>query len=600
MTLGPIGRFLLRYAESALYLHEFTAFLAVKDNSRDAITRLKGLLSTQDAGQHTLPVGVHSLRWILFQPERHNNESPDPDSPHALVLSFVLDGELEDVLGEVAKLPLILDVLPYCPGYTDGVDAAAYLLQRRVKSGYMFRDLGPLSETDPPGYELDATRAEIEDAMRVRRRFENFYARHSRFPRSSGSLRQRFLATFRDEVFPFELMPFERLVPDEHRLTRRISELIQRIQARQARNHGGVVRRGAHAKGHGFLKGKIRIDDRIPDAFAEGLFKARGRTFDLVARASNSKPGVNPDRSGDVRGLAFSVRIPIADGGDFEADDFLRLPHEGSGIAAQDFVLFSHPRFFAANLRDALTIFGILSVKSLSGTALRLLAFFIATATWRRATIFIRSVTRWLVHPLAAKFHSATPYMLGDRFVTHYSVEPSHPEQFAAFKRGTDPNYLAQALKDSLDRPIELDLYVHPVSLSRWAPAITTLTNIIEDASADWNVLSPPKIHVATISFDPKQDPDPNTPRAEHWAFNPWNALEAHRPLGNMNRGRLRIMDDSLRQRSVPVATGAPVAVAVSAQVQPAAAMPGTAAAPAASAQPLGDGTAEASSATAS
>ena len=61
----------------------------------------------------------------------------------------------------------------------------------------------------------------------------------------------------------------------------------------------------------------------------------------------------------------------------------------------------------------------------------------------------------------------------------------------------------------------------------------------IEDATVEWDEDVSPYVPVARIRIPRQQLDGPDRPGAcERMAFNPWNCLAPHRPLGNLNRAR--------------------------------------------------------------
>jgi hypothetical protein len=572
---------LARYADGGLRLNEFTALLGVRGDLRELAKRLQqedakassaqasGIRRLRDDGEKPsekssgvrsrrpdgegsgmLVSGVHSLRWVLFQPEVHQDDSENTRTRarFVLVLSFVFDGDVQDALEELCQQQATLDILSFCTGFARK-NAVEYLKARRVKSGFMFRDLGPLREPDGPDEprEFDATRSEIEDAFDVQERFEKFYATH---PPTSRDLQQAFLGEFAKDTFPFVPTPFERPLPDEPRIARRVSEVIRSGQERTARSSKDRPRRGAHTKGHGLIRGTLRVEPDIPPHLAKGLFAAAGETFDVVARSSNGAPRRDCDRKRDERGLAISVVLPLHGEGGFAPEQFL-FPPEQQSRGRQDFVLNSDPEFFAANLREALTIFSILSTTAPAELAARTGAFVIGNAAYRQSWLLLRGVfARAVRHPLLPALHSATPYVLGEDHVVKYSAELDNPEDLSRYKVKWAYSYLRRALRDSLEqRPIEMGLYVHAVSRSEWP--LEKMVNAVEDATTDFSTLDACKVRVATIRFERQ---DPGTPErmreAERWSFSPWNALKMHRPIGSINRGRLLIYHNSAHLRA--------------------------------------------------
>jgi hypothetical protein len=78
----------------------------------------------------------------------------------------------------------------------------------------------------------------------------------------------------------------------------------------------------------------------------------------------------------------------------------------------------------------------------------------------------------------------------------------------------------------------------------------------IEDASVEWPREASPYVPVARLRIPPQTFDDPaRVAQCEQMAFNPWHCLEAHRPLGNMNRARRRIYAEMAAFRSQAVST---------------------------------------------
>jgi hypothetical protein len=262
----------------------------------------------------------------------------------------------------------------------------------------------------------------------------------------------------------------------------------------------------------------------------------------------------------------MSVFLPMDGSPRFERGGFLR-PRDGD-LQRQDFLLFSHSRFFAADAREAATLFSIISTGSGVQQVSRILAFAVGGGRWRQVGIMVAALSRLTLNPLRPTFHSATPYMLGEGHVVKYSLELVNPSKPLPWRGGaiikalaeakrrvtravTTDDHLRTELRETLREPMQLRLYVHAVEIARWASSPGTLIDAVEDATTDWNDLGAEKVHVATVTFEP-QDPtrEDAMQGGEVWAFNPWNALKAHRPVGSINRGRLSIMRDSAKLRA--------------------------------------------------
>ena len=541
------------FAEGGLRIQEFTALIGVKDDGASLKQALDALDARRPSPYTGVP-GLHNLRWILFAPELKNQvpgssiDAPLSGAPaKALVLSFVFEGDADDALAALLERAPVESILLHCKGFRLDDDPATYLMKHRVKSGFMFRDLGPLRP--PDRYTPDATIAEIADARELEQRFEDFYSD----PANASDLRQEFLKQFGKGSFSFPLTRFERRVPDEARWARRASELISRLQGQAAREDPkDVMRRGVHAKAHGLIEANFEIAGAIPAKYRVGIFSNPGERFVAQLRPSNGAHTVGPDRARDARGLAISLEVPLGDGpGARSLDDFLPLAPQMPTDNRQDFVLMSHPVFFAPDIRSLAVLMSILAAKSRSTKLCRTVAFALGSGSTRQLLIAARTFTARVAHPLAASFHSATPYLLGEDYIVKYSVELDDRRRFDQLRRGQTQNFLSDALRESLtEEPIELGFYLHVLSTSVVPDASRSIRDVVEDATLDFAALGAEKVRVATIRIGP-QDPSSRARllRAEDWEFNPWHALKVHRPLGSLNRARLTIYRQSAAAR---------------------------------------------------
>jgi hypothetical protein len=258
---------------------------------------------------------------------------------------------------------------------------------------------------------------------------------------------------------------------------------------------------------------------------------------------------------------------------------------------SQDFLLFSHPIFFAPDVKKFVLLMGILTNGPEALRFPRLIPFMIGCGRTREARLFFKMFLRRLIHPLAASFHSGTPYLLGPDTLVKYSVEPRDPRRLEFFgnpKGG--PHFLRDALEYSLrDEPLLLDFYVHVYPDDQPSKDVATA---VEDATVNWCARNfsfnhgwrrfgrplATKVRAATITLPPisrgptsaaESQPSPTTQgaleAAESRTGNPWNALEDHRPLGNLNRARYFVYRDGAERRkgaraSPQVASPQPVA----------------------------------------
>jgi hypothetical protein len=116
---------------------------------------------------------------------------------------------------------------------------------------------------------------------------------------------------------------------------------------------------------------------------------------------------------------------------------------------------------------------------------------------------------------------------LGPSKVVRWALRPGADAELVAV--GPGPNRLREAIRAQLkqDGEIRLELCVE-VRGAGHQP--------IEDGSVDWrgSIERVADLVLTSEGFDTPEQEE----LGERMSFNPWNAIEAHRPLGNLNRAR--------------------------------------------------------------
>jgi hypothetical protein len=568
---------------SQFRLHEFNALFAVEDPEG-----LAALLAQDPDGiAYGRTRALHTLRWMLFDP-RYPGEVAKIGEPRALLLSLVCDGSVRGALESLLDHaePRTREILEHCRGFKSRgetpADTIAYLKDHEIKSRYMFRDLGPLffaaADPPPPGgtpvapvaaegdlrailanlltalrlafqqapdAQPDPTMFEIEDAFDTRDRFLRFFAESAQH--SASELRRRFLNDFGQDGFRHPLTRFERRLPHEQSWTRRIIDTSLKVQDESARRvPDRRVRRAIHAKGHGSIHAKFKV---LGNEHGVGLFSVK-RTYDAVLRPSNGSGLLQPDRKNDGRGLALRVLVPPGTKmGDGQPPKFLESP---PGVAGgyQDFVLMSKSVFFAPDVRRLAEWFRVLE---LDDKRLASLAMLLVPGGLRQTWLIARTRANAIHHPFATSYHSASSYQYGDDCIAQYSIVAKDAQRFRRGGKQKDPDFLKEALQQSLrEGPIVLQFFVHLLRTD--APLHKrqlTIQDVVEDAMLDWNELDASSAHVADIEIAKGEDStqDQRLLEAEQLRFNPWHALEQHRPLGSLNRARWSIYRASQARR---------------------------------------------------
>lgn len=317
----------------------------------------------------------------------------------------------------------------------------------------------------------------------------------------------------------------ETIAADEDARFQRHAEAIVEIQ-RRGNAHGGAGR-GLHRKQHLGLSATLDVADGLPPHARHGLFARPGR-YDAQLRLSNGAPRRHPDPRPDVRGFAIRVLGVEGEGA------------LGGPCAAQCFLLINSATFAFAGVDAFMRI--ALAVERGQLAVLRQLqrdhGFFGGLREARRlGAAMARPFAGFAREP----FHSAAPIACGP---------------YAAKVRlvGVDTAGLAPARRDDWAADVVATLATRAL---RWDLQlqffVDETTTPIEDPRVEWPEAQAPFVTVARLEA-PVQDPASDDGRAvaaaiEAGVFDPWQALAAHRPLGEIMRARKVAYYASQRER---------------------------------------------------
>lgn len=307
----------------------------------------------------------------------------------------------------------------------------------------------------------------------------------------------------------------ERIDSDEPRIAEEMIEAIETISLRRAGDND-IVHRVNQAKSLACLNAEFRVSDNLPRDLRQGLF-ASPATYPAVVRFANASSF--DDREKDFHGMSIKV----------------------SGISGQplwgqpgqqDFLLNSYPALFAANPREFLAF-----LKAETKDARW--RFFINPANWDSLTIILKGRKR-IDSPLDIRYWSTTPYRFGSDpgAAVKYSARPCSMSDGAGVSKKHE-NYLRDAVHEQLQRGDACFDFM--VQFQRDAHSMP-----IEDASIIWEEDESPFRKLATIRI-PQQDfrSRESMTQCENMQFNPWQSLEAHKPLGGINRVRREVYTSS-------------------------------------------------------
>ncbi len=286
------------------------------------------------------------------------------------------------------------------------------------------------------------------------------------------------------------------------------------IQALKSARHGKG--RALHRKQQLGLQGSFEVLSGLPEHARHGLF-ATPATYDALVRLSNGGPDLQPDRKPDVRGFAIKVRGVSGNGA------------LGSGPTnCQDFLLINHSAFAFAGADE----FVALVRKTVQGPG-AVLGYLISRYGVLGAIGMARRFAKTFNKPFTGyateAFHSAAPIACGP-YAVRVRLLPASSEVRSGGATDWAENFRTYLARGPLRFELQLQFFVNEAHTP------------IEDASKDWAEDVAPYTTVGVLTL-PEQDTQDAAGEAlsamvEASAFDPWRALMAHRPLGEVMRAR--------------------------------------------------------------
>jgi Dyp-type peroxidase family len=296
----------------------------------------------------------------------------------------------------------------------------------------------------------------------------------------------------------------ERIVPREHEDALADEEL-HRQKITHAKAKTGHATRAFHVKSHGVGRARLTVRSDLPRDFRHGVFEP-GKTYEAWVRFSSSAFTPAADTVADAHGIAIKllgVKGPRA--ADFEA-------------RTQDFLLIDAPYLMVPNIAAAVEF----DRAQIAG-GLRFAAHLLTHPSELARVLKMTSKPR---HPLERVYSSVAPFRLGPH-VVRWALRRAAGPPLATVP--DSPDRLRRSLAEQLSRDgaIHLELCVE----MRGSDA-----RPIEEGDVDWGgtLERIADLEIPADGFGSREHED----LAETMSFNPWNALEAHRPLGNLNRAR--------------------------------------------------------------
>ena len=275
----------------------------------------------------------------------------------------------------------------------------------------------------------------------------------------------------------------------------------------------GETKRDAHPKSLGLLKARFIVTGNLPKALRVGVFK-EVRTYPALIRISNSNPKVQGDNKKDVRG--FAIKLLGVEGKKFIDDE----------KNTQDFLLVSTKTMPIGTVK----LFHDALYYNLKVNPLVYVCKTIAQGNLSKLKEVVLS-RKHHTSPLDICYHSTTPYVFGQE-VVKYCIVPR-----STYKSEFPKNLTESYLSDNMKKHLSLDeaRFDFMIQLKKHNMPV-------EDASVQWSEEQSPFIKVGEIIIE-KQNFDTMERKylSENMSFTPGHSLLEHKPIGGLNRARVKI-----------------------------------------------------------
>jgi choline dehydrogenase-like flavoprotein len=320
--------------------------------------------------------------------------------------------------------------------------------------------------------------------------------------------------------------------PDLNKERETIQSITAVLTAKLNDQYKGVRHlRDTHTKGHACVKANLTISHLLPPNLNVGFLQGKPngeKTYKAWIRFSNASDHVAADTERDFRGMAVKLFGVSGE----------RLPDPGDEDNTQDILFIGHNAFFAGDPQHFHDFFAACTKGggSCDPTKNPYVTWHLLTHPRGAYNLLVGRKTYPSIPDI--KWFSAAPSMLGEQIVK-YGASPC--EQQANYnKPGNTSDYLLQRLQNVLDpannRHFCLNLKIQ-VRNDLSQPVENTLI-AWDDNVAKWQQAARIDIYPQTFSTTAQQE------FCERLTFNPWNGLQAHRPVGGISRARRDVMHD--------------------------------------------------------
>lgn len=302
----------------------------------------------------------------------------------------------------------------------------------------------------------------------------------------------------------------EVVAPDEAGRHAQAAAAIAAMQQRKNQRFG--VGRALHRKGLCVSTAELEVLPDLPAHARHGLFAAPGR-YPVWVRMSSGGVDRQSDRRPDIRGFAFRV---------FGLSGDAAL---GGKTEHQDFSLINQTAFAFANSE---LFFGLVLAAGESPGAL--LKWVFKTFGLIGGLKQIRKMAATFGRPFGGfaceRFASTLPVAFGPYAVKWRLLPPAGRSPLPDANADWGADFARQAAQGPLVYTLQAQFFEDEARTP------------IEDASQEWLEVDAPFVDLARLTVNAPPADEAAKRQAEASVYDPWQALAAHRPLGEVMRAR--------------------------------------------------------------
>lgn len=325
--------------------------------------------------------------------------------------------------------------------------------------------------------------------------------------------------------------------PDEDRLADDVTASMRHISEIMVDRYRHAVR-SVHSKSHGLLRGELTVHGDLPEPLRQGLF-AEPASYPVIIRFSTSPGDILADSISTQRGMA--VKVVGIEGHEMVPG------HQGE--VTQDFLFLGASKVFGSpGLKGFLDTVRLTEKHADADDATKE----VVSNTARVANVAAQAVG--VQSPALDFFGHPKSHILGETYCSLAALR--YGDYFG--KLCFEP--ASQNLRDLADSTVDTSRFsalrdavvaFFKTETAVWDVTVQLCTDPaampVEDASAAWPEDRSPYRPVARITVPPQDaySPERRVYVDDVLAFTPWHALAAHRPLGEVMRGRKRAYEMS-------------------------------------------------------